>query len=249
MALTLRNPHSVLAALDTRPQDVLEVHLAPRAGNDTWHEVAGIAAQRGISVLRTAPQARGGGGGRRSKQQSADGGRTGGCTAVVRERESSSLENLFNSDDTRGLWLALDCLQDPHNVGAVFRTAGFFGVRGIVTTTDRSCPLSATVYDVASGGLEAVPFSQQTNLSRAISTAKEQGMWVLGTSEHAEMDIREVDLDRRWLLVLGNEEKGIRRLTEKNCDQLCGVQSQGAIGSLNVSVAAGVMIATLTRPA
>jgi 23S rRNA (guanosine2251-2'-O)-methyltransferase len=141
------------------------------------------------------------------------------------------------------LFLALDCLHDPHNVGAIFRTAAFFGVAGIVVTRDRSAPLNATVYDVASGGLEFVPFSVQTNLRRALDAAKEHGVWVLGTSERAETDYTAVPLDRAWLLVVGNEESGMRRLTAEHCDMACRIPPQSTVTSLNVSVAAGILIA------
>ncbi len=137
--------------------------------------------------------------------------------------------------------------KNPHNVGAIFRTAAFFGVRGIILTKDRSAPLTATVYDVASGGLECVPFAQPPNLSRALEQAKKSGVWVLGTSERAKQDLGEIDKGRPWLLVLGNEEKGLRRLTGEHCDELCRITPQGGISSLNVSVAAGVLMAALSR--
>lgn len=145
-----------------------------------------------------------------------------------------------------GVWLALDCLQDPHNVGAIFRAAAFFGVRGIVATKDRSAPLNATVYDVASGGLEHVPFSVQANLARALDAARRQGLWVLGTSEHAPRDLRDVPRDRSWLVVVGNEEHGLRRLVREKCDDVCRIAGHGAVGSLNVSVAAGILMHALT---
>jgi 23S rRNA (guanosine2251-2'-O)-methyltransferase len=158
------------------------------------------------------------------------------------------LDQLFApGEGSRGLWLGLDQLQDPHNVGAVFRSAAFFGVRGIVMTRDRSAPLTATAYDVSSGGIEHVPFSIQTNLSRTVEIAKEAGLWVLGTSEHAERDIAEIDRDRRWLILVGNEERGLRRLSLDICDETCRITPHGPVGSLNVSVATAVTIATLSR--
>src|SRR3954470_18853888 len=107
--------------------------------------------------------------------------------------------------------------------------------------------MSEPVYDVASGGVEEVPFTLQTNLQRGFEIAKEAGLWILGTSEHAKEDLAKVERDRAWLLVLGNEEKGMRRLTEESCDVLCGIlpRSEG-VTSLNVSVAAGIAIAALT---
>ena len=241
-SLTLRNPHAVLTALQHRPQDVTEIQVARQTATDAWKEVARLAQTAGVAIRQPPPvqqQQRG-----RSRD---DGGRTGGSVAFVRPREGVSLEQLYAPDAKRGVWLALDCIQDPHNVGAIFRTAAFFGIKGIVLTQDRSAPLSSIAYDVASGGLETTPFSLQTNLSRAIDAAKKQDMWVLGSSEHAPMDIAEVDRDRRWLLVLGNEEKGIRRLTQEKCDQLCCIPCRGEVTSLNVSVAAGVLLAHLTQ--
>jgi 23S rRNA (guanosine2251-2'-O)-methyltransferase len=120
-------------------------------------------------------------------------------------------------------------------------------VQGILMTQERSAPMSDTVYDVASGGVEEVPFTIQPNLQRGFEVAKEAGLWILGTSEHAKEDLVKVERDRPWLLVLGNEEKGMRRLTEETCDVLCGIQALGqGVTSLNVSVAAGIAIAQLS---
>jgi 23S rRNA (guanosine2251-2'-O)-methyltransferase len=146
------------------------------------------------------------------------------------------------------LWLALDCLQDPQNVGAIFRSAGFFGLQGIIITKDKSAPMNSTVYDVSAGGTEAVPFGTVTNLAQALRKCKERGIWVLGTSEHAEVDVRTVDRGRAWLLVIGNEQKGLRRLTREHCDEVCRIEPQGDVTSLNASVAAGVCMAVLTLP-
>jgi 23S rRNA (guanosine2251-2'-O)-methyltransferase len=101
------------------------------------------------------------------------------------------------------------------------------------------------VYDVAAGGLEHVPFSIQINLARSLELAKEAGLWTLGSSEHAEEDVSQVPRDRPWLLVVGNEAKGLRRLTLERCDQVCRITPRGAVGSLNASVAAAILIANL----
>jgi 23S rRNA (guanosine2251-2'-O)-methyltransferase len=246
VALELRNPHSVLAILQHRPNAVLEVELSGANPSAGWDSVAAIAGQHRVPIRRTAAQSAGRQKGRRDNANSM--GRTGGNVAKVKELPPVGIEELFGSVDANaaGLWLALDQIQDPHNVGAIFRTAAFFGIRGIVLTKDRSAPLTATVYDVASGGIECVPFAQPPNLSRALEQAKKTGLWVLGTSEHARQDLGQIDKTRPWLLVLGNEEKGLRRLTSEHCDELCRIAPQGGISSLNVSVAAGVLMAALT---
>jgi rRNA methylase, putative, group 3 len=237
----LTNPHSILAAIQTRPHDVLEVHVSRTTGNEGWKQVYQSARDSGIPVREPIPQGN-------HRKWNKDGGRVGNTYAVVRERTGIPLQELFAPEHQRGVWLALDQLQDPHNVGAIFRTAAFFGVKGILLTVDRSAPLSPTVYDVASGGLEYVPFTQQTNLSQGIEAAKKNNMWIVGSSEHARESIDDLDRDRRWLLVVGNEEKGLRRLTQERCDQLCCIPALGQVGSLNVSVATGIMIASLSRP-
>lgn len=281
MPLNLRNPHSVLAVLEKRPRDVLEILVPvgllerasgkdadPAQGRDAWLKVVQTAQAMGIKV-RAAPSV----GARSANNQGmrpqpgpsrsgkkgptavsgdgpAEAGRTGSAEAIVKERQGIPVEELFRGAKDRaqgkGLWLALDCLTDPHNVGAIFRTASFFGVQGILLTQERSAPLTSTVYDVATGGIEYMPFTIQPNLQRAFEVAKEAGLWTLGASEHAKQSFREIERDRPWLLVLGNEEKGMRRLTEEACDVVCQVPPQGGVTSLNVSVAAGVLIASLS---
>jgi len=243
MPLELKNPHSILAALQTRPPDVLQIQMPGGRLSRGWSDI-GALAQRHSIRLTQAP--------RQSPAKRKQPGRQGGGTASVKPRAPLSLAELLPSEplkhDDIQLWLGLDCIQDPHNVGAIFRTAAFFGVSGIVVTQDRSAPLTATVYDIASGGLEYVPFAVETNLARALSQAKEKGLWILGSSEHAEVDIHRVSADRPWMLLLGNEEKGLRRLTLDNCDTVCKLTARTAVDSLNVSVAAGALISRLTQP-
>lgn len=260
----LRNPHSVLAALKVRPPDVTEIRV-PRGGSrgDAWEQVIVVARRHSIPVSersfgpgdgessrpgeRSPPRGRS----RDREEERADPGRrTAGAEAVVRERAPVAVERLFEGAPSRasgrGLWLALDRLQDPHNIGAIFRSAAFFGVQGILLTQERSAPLTGTVYDVSSGGIEHVPFSIQPSLQHGFEKAKEAGLWILGTSEHSSDDLATISRDRPWLLVIGNEEKGMRRLTEEACDVLCRITPRGPVTSLNASVAASICISALT---
>tara|TARA_R110000868_G_scaffold208062_1_gene457369 strand:- start:121815 stop:122591 length:777 start_codon:yes stop_codon:yes gene_type:complete len=241
VALELKNPHSVMAALQTRPIDVTEIRLTAGSAQGSWGDVADEARSQRIPVVikKSAPQ-------KMKRRQAEDQGRrTAGSVALVKPRTPFVLSELFpdSGQETGGLWLALDCIQDPHNIGAIFRTAAFFGVRGIVLTKDRSAPINATVYDVASGGMEAVPFAVETNLSRSMTQAKETGVWIMGTSEHAEEDVSVYSQDRPWMVVIGNEEKGLRHLTLEQCDVVTRLTPTGIVDSLNASVAAGIMIA------
>jgi 23S rRNA (guanosine2251-2'-O)-methyltransferase len=251
VSIILRNPHSILATLKSRPKDVLTLALPPGGGgggshgddSDTWAQVEALARAAKVPVRIAHRSTRPG-------PNNEGDGRTSGAEASIKEKTAIPVETLFSSMERQGekygLWLALDQVQDPHNLGAIFRVASFFGVRGIVMTQERSAPLTGTVYDVASGGVENVPFTSQVNLQRAFEVAKKSGLWVLGTSEYAKGDLRSIERDRHWLLVLGNEEKGLRRLTLESCDVTCQIAKLGAVNSLNVSVAAGICIHHLT---
>jgi 23S rRNA (guanosine2251-2'-O)-methyltransferase len=247
MAVQLRNPHSVLTTFERRPEAVIDVRLPVGPPSDAWRDIEQLAKAYRVPVVWGATH--GERMGRRGERE-AGGGRGGIAEATVKEHPDVPLEILFGDEESNKtsprLWLALDQVQDPHNVGAIFRTAAFFGVAGVLLTRDRSAPLNGTVYDVASGALEVVPFSHPANLSRGLEVAKQAGLWVLGASEQATRDVSQIDRDRSWLLVVGNEERGLRRLTLDNCDETCRLTARGEIGSLNVSVAAGVLMALLT---
>ena len=243
--LELKNPHSVLAALETRSRDVVEVHLGDQAAHGAWQRVADLARSLGVPV-RTGRTA---GGQSKRRDRGGQGGRTPLAVATVRERPGVGLDEWLATagGDEHGVWLALDRLQDPHNIGAIFRTAAFYGARGVLLTTNQSAPLSGTAYDVASGGLEHVPFTRAGNLARALRGARDAGLWVMGTSERAEDELSEAGTDRDWLVVIGSEERGLRRLTLEHCDVVCRMSPRGEIASLNASVAAAVALTLLSR--
>ncbi|MGA1199117.1 MAG: TrmH family RNA methyltransferase, partial [Candidatus Latescibacterota bacterium] len=188
MPIYIKNPHSILATLEKRAQDIIEIRLPTKQAGDAWTQVQKEAEAIGIRTTQAQQEIRRNPRDRRGKQ---DPGRISSAEAVVKEHEGVELPDLF-SNISNGLWLALDTVQDPQNVGAIFRTAAFFNIRGIIITTDRSAPLSGTAFDVASGGIEYVPFSLVTNLSRSLDKAQEAGLWILGTSEHAEQDLQTI---------------------------------------------------------
>jgi 23S rRNA (guanosine2251-2'-O)-methyltransferase len=227
-----------MAVLDVRPQDVYEIQCPEHDLSSAWQKVRQTAENLGIQVNTSSP-ARSTGKGQRKQRRHA------GAEARIKEREPENLDTLISSPDPRGIWIGLDTVQDPHNVGSIFRSSAFFGVSGLITTHDRNAPISYTVYDVASGGVEHVPFAIETNLSRTIDQIKDAGIWILGTSEHATKDIHEIERDRPWLVIFGNEEDGIRRLTTDKCDELVSIPRIGNVGSLNVSVAAGIVLGHL----
>ena len=145
------------------------------------------------------------------------------------------------------LLLILDQIQDPHNLGAILRTADAAGVNAVITSDKNTVPLNATVSKVASGGAESVPLFRVTNLNRAIESIKNAGIWLVGTTDHAEQTLYEHKFSGSLALVMGAEGTGMRRLTEEACDYLIKLPMAGVVNSLNVSVATGICLYEIKR--
>jgi len=140
------------------------------------------------------------------------------------------------------LLLALDGVQDPHNLGACLRTADACGVMALIVPRDRAAPLNATARKVAAGAAENTPVVTVTNLARTLGVLKEAGLWVIGADAGAELGAQQIDLRGPRVLVLGAEGTGLRQLTRQRCDWLARLPSLGAVESLNVSVATGMLL-------
>lgn len=143
--------------------------------------------------------------------------------------------------------LALDGVQDPHNLGACLRTADACGALAVIVPRDRAAQLTPTVRKVAAGAADATPVVAVTNLSRTLKLLKEAGLWVVGADAAAEAQADGVDLKGPVVLVLGAEGAGLRQLTRQNCDFLVRLPQLGAVESLNVSVAAGMLLYETAR--
>lgn len=145
------------------------------------------------------------------------------------------------------LILILDQIQDPHNLGAILRTADATGVDAVIISDKNTVPLNATVSKVASGAAESVLLFRVTNLNRAIELIKQQGIWLVGTADHAEKTLHGMSFSGSLALVMGSEGVGMRRLTEQACDYLVKLPMAGVVNSLNVSVATGVCLYEINR--
>jgi 23S rRNA (guanosine2251-2'-O)-methyltransferase len=165
---------------------------------------------------------------------------------AVRARDEDELMRII-SEEAVPFILVLDCVQDPHNLGAILRTADGAGVHAVVAPKDKAVGITETVRRVSVGGADNVPFVQVTNLARTMERLQEKGLWFVGTSDRAEKSLYELDLKGPLAIVLGAEEKGMRRLTEENCDFLASIPMAGKVECLNVSVSAGVCLFEAVR--
>lgn len=165
---------------------------------------------------------------------------------VVKALDEGALQDILEAQPN-GLYLVLDCVQDPHNLGAILRTADGAGVAAVITPRDKSVGITETVLRVSVGAAEKVPFVQVTNLARTMKAMKDAGVWFVGTSDHGDRDLYDMDLKGSIALVMGAEGDGMRRLTEENCDFLIRIPMYGSVPCLNVSVATGVCLYEAVR--
>lgn len=143
--------------------------------------------------------------------------------------------------------LILDQVQDPHNLGACLRTADAAGVDAVIAPRDRAVGLTPVVHRVAAGAAAVMPFYQVTNLARCLRGLRDRGIWLIGAADEAAQPFSRVDLTGPLALALGAEGKGLRRLTREHCDALVAIPMAGHVESLNVSVAAGVLLFDAVR--
>lgn len=162
-----------------------------------------------------------------------------GVVALAAATRYASLDNVMEG---AGLLVMLDGVEDPHNLGAIVRTAHAAGAAALVIPERRSAGLTETVAKAAAGALEHLPVCQVSNVNRALERLKERGFWVYGLDERGAQEYHRVDYARPTVFVLGGEGKGLHEQVRKHCDALVRIPMSGKIPSLNVSVAAGIVL-------
>ena len=161
-------------------------------------------------------------------------------------RAEEDLYDLLANDESP-LLLVIDCVQDPHNLGAILRTADGAGVTAVVAPKDKSAGITETVRRLSVGAADSVPFFRVTNLSRTMKKLQEAGVWLVGTSDAGEGSLYEVNMTGPMGIVIGAEGEGMRRLTEENCDFLVKIPMAGKVECLNASVATAVCLYEAVR--
>jgi len=170
-----------------------------------------------------------------------------GVAALAAAKPAVGLEDLLHAKTEQGLLVLLDGIEDPHNLGAIVRTSLAAGAQGVVIPERRAAGLSDTVERASAGALAHLPIARVKNLVRAMEEMKEAGYWLVGLDERAEKKYTEVDLKGPIGIILGSEGEGLHELTRKRCDFLVSLPTTGPVRSLNVSVAAGVMLFEAVR--
>jgi 23S rRNA (guanosine2251-2'-O)-methyltransferase len=170
-----------------------------------------------------------------------------GIAALAAAKPTVELEDLLADKTERGLLVLLDGVEDPHNLGAIVRTSLAAGAKGVIVPERRAAGLTDTVERASAGALAHLPVARVKNLVRAMEEMKEAGYWLVGLDERAEKSYTDVDLTGSIGIVLGREGEGLHELTRKRCDFLVSLPTIGPVRSLNVSVAAGVMLFEAVR--
>lgn len=232
--------HAVAEALAARPERAQELLLAGgRSG--ALERILAAAKAAGVRVRKVE----------RSRLDALAGGAGHqGVALVLGGGSYADIEQVVEAATRAGgraLVVIADHLQDPHNLGAVIRSAAAAGAQGVVLPKDRACPLTPAVAKAAAGGLEALAVARVTNLTQALARLQEAGLWGLAAAAHGAPPPWELDLNVPLVLVVGSEHKGVGERLSKACELSCSLPLPGAVESLNASVAAGALLMEIVR--
>jgi 23S rRNA (guanosine2251-2'-O)-methyltransferase len=233
--------HAVEALLQRQPERIIRLCVTQERNDKKMEALMQLAKKQAVVVEHASRQDLD-----RMTQEANHQGVVAFCTKATVYSESD-LKHLIQQAGPAPLILVLDGVQDPHNLGACFRSADAAGVCAIVAPKDKSVGLTPVVSKVASGATETVPFVQVTNLVRALEILKEMGVWIYGAAGEATQTLYQTDFSGATAIVLGAEGVGLRRLTREHCDALVKIPMSGSVSSLNVSVAAGVFLFEVVR--
>jgi 23S rRNA (guanosine2251-2'-O)-methyltransferase len=227
--------HAVRAVLLRAPQRLRRLLVDARREDSRMRELLQLAKQAGLDAERVDARALAARAGDVAHQ-----GVIADVEPLTPWGEDQLLQAVANNPDA--LVLVLDSVQDPHNLGACLRTADACGALAVVVPKDRAAAVNPTVRKVAAGAVETTPVVTVTNLVRTLKLLKEAGLWVIGADMAGDKLAWEADLTGGKALVLGGEGDGLRELTRKTCDFLVRLPQLGAVESLNVSVACGMLL-------
>jgi 23S rRNA (guanosine2251-2'-O)-methyltransferase len=228
--------HAIEAALTHDPGNIIELYFEGDSHNARLKELSERARDAGLK-----PHARD----KAALDKMTGGARHQGAVARYRTpppRSEAELATLVEKAGADALLLVLDGVTDPHNLGACLRSAEAAGVTAVVVPKDKAAGITPTVRKASAGAADRIAFFAVTNLARTLKALKQQGVWLAGLAGDAAQDFYSLDLKGPLAIVLGSEGEGMRRLTRESCDYLAKIPMRGSVESLNVSVAAGVVL-------
>lgn len=234
----------VVEALRAGRRPLQEITIATGARDARLRELIELARAKGVPIHQ-APRV--------TLDKLAGNGAHQGVVARVAAAQYSDVDDLIEVIAARvgttpePLVLILDGVEDPHNLGAILRTAECAGVNGVVVPERRAAGLTETVAKASAGAVEHVPVARATNLSRLIDQLKERNVWVVGTAADAPLNYTDWDWTRASAIVMGGEGSGLHRLVREHCDATVRIPVLGHLESLNVSVATGVILYEVLR--
>jgi len=232
-----KNP--VIEALQSE-RKVYKVIISSQLNERTEHELTRMAKRKNVQIEKAS----------RSHLDSIAKGKHQGIIGFVKPYEFVSIPHILNRAKQKNelpFMMILDELEDPHNLGAILRTAEATGVHGVIISKHRSVGLTSTVAKASAGAIEHVPVARVTNITRAIMQLKKEHIWIIGTDGQAPKDYRVIDATLPIAIVIGNEGKGMTRLVKEQCDWLIHLPMQGQISSLNASVAGALLMYEVFR--
>ena len=233
--------HAVRGVLNHRPDAILCAVLLDQASGKRLADLSAELRKCGVAITQAT---------RAELDRLCAGGKHQGVMLEIRHAQEFSLPDFEALVLRRGRELrvlVLDQVEDPRNLGACLRTADAAGIDALVVPKARAAKLTATALKAAAGAAEAVPVLRAPNLARTLAWLKQAGVWLVGADGEAEQSLHAAALEPPIGIVLGGEGRGLRRLTRESCDELVAIPMQGGVESLNVSVAAGVILYELLR--
>ncbi|HXN64830.1 MAG TPA: 23S rRNA (guanosine(2251)-2'-O)-methyltransferase RlmB [Candidatus Acidoferrales bacterium] len=232
--------HAVKEALESG-RALERIVIARGRHGDRMEEIVARARERGVPVRFEE---------RSQLDRLAGGSQHQGIVALTSAKQAGSLEDILvasSRSDRPGILVLLDGVEDPHNLGAILRSALAAGAAAVIVPERRAAGLGDTVARAAAGALEHIPVARVVNIARAMEDLKKAGYWLVGLDERAEREVSAVDLTGAIGLVLGGEGGGLHELVRKRCDFLASIPTTGPLRSLNVSVAAGIVLFEAVR--
>ena len=222
---------NVISQLENDPSAVEELYVSSTLKDREFRKKAEVLNLPVVEVPRSR------------LDQLTGGAAHNGVAARVREIPTYSLETLLQKKkNAKGFYIALDGIQDPHNLGAILRTADCAGADGVIITRHHSASLTPAAVKASTGAAYTVPVAVVTNLSQALKSLKDQGYWIAGTDMKDARDYRDGMYEEPTVLVIGSEGKGISPLVKKQCDYIVTLPMHGSVTSLNASVTAAILM-------